>query len=107
MAVEPSEEMMAEARTASDNQQVRFLKAKAEKLPLENQSADLVFISFEITENVWQYLEKIRLKGISVIRMLPEEIFLKGLKKLENFCQVHGNEGPVMDTRDLLVFQKS
>ncbi len=57
-------------------------------------------------ENYRKYYEKISQLGISVLRMLPKKIVRKDMGRLKEFCKVHTEIGPVLERRDLLVFQK-
>lgn len=68
---------------------------------IENQ-----LLSYERAKNWGEYFDTIKHRGISVLKLLPDEVFEKDLKGFKRFCQNHGSEGPVMDSRDLFVFLK-
>lgn len=86
------ERMPSEADLRHDFEQGGFALRAAE-------AVDHVFAA-----NYWEYYEKIRLRGISTLRLISHEAFAQGLRRFRDYCETQGEEGPVTETIDLIVF---
>ena len=54
-----------------------------------------------------ELVDKIRMKGLSDLAVIPDNEFHDGLEALETYCRTHGDNIPVYEDMDLFMFQKA
>lgn len=61
----------------------------------------------KFARNYTEYFEKIKLRGMTDLALLPDEVFNNGLEKLEFYCKGNDSGDPVYEEMDLFVCKKS
>lgn len=56
--------------------------------------------------NYWEYYAKIKLRGISTLRLISDDAFAQGLRRFRDYCETKGDAGPVTEPIDLFVFTR-
>jgi ubiquinone/menaquinone biosynthesis C-methylase UbiE len=51
-----------------------------------------------------QYLSKISARGLSSLKAIPDAEFLRGIKSLEEYCQINYDRAPIFEDIDFYVF---
>lgn len=115
VGIDPSAEMLQIAKQKYSRQKIKFVKGVAEKIPLSNSSADLVFLSmtwhhiFDKVEAIKEIHRVLRVGGHIVVRnatkenILEHELFqffptakameskrMPSRKEIENTFKAHG-----------------
>jgi SAM-dependent methyltransferase len=61
----------------------------------------------KLAANHKEYFEKIRLRGLSSLQLIPDEAFQRGLREFERHCRAARPDEAVYEPVDLFVFQVS
>ena len=76
------------------------------------EAAGLSFVALESVQQIFAvdfpaYIEKMRNRGTSTLRLISDEEFQKGLSRLEEIQRSGKRSGPVTEFIDMLVFRKN
>lgn len=95
----------------------RVLKKDMEFLPLRNNIIDTVhssgfklkgheIVRQKFANNLEEYYEKIKLRGLSDLVSITDEEFYDGLAKLKTYCKKQNTETDVIEELDFFIYTK-
>jgi hypothetical protein len=57
-------------------------------------------------ESYQEFYEKVKLRTLSCLHLIPDDIFQQRLREFREVCSHKWNEGPIVEPVALMVFQK-
>lgn len=82
-----------------------------EGIRLELARGGLEFVASDAIEQIFandaaEYYRKVSLRGLSVLRMISDDEFARGVSRLSEHCQRLAGRGPVIERFHLVVFRR-